>query len=324
MNSLKKCVECVKKYKNFLITAHVNLEGDALGCELAFYKLLKRLGKNAVIVNEDETPYEYGFLPQKNKIKKFKTGIKNIRFDCFAVLDCSDLSRTGKVYTINKDKKPVLNIDHHISNEKFGDVNWVEPLASSCSEMIYKLYKELRVPLDKEIACLLYTGMLTDTGSFHYPNATSFTHQAVSELLKYNLDIAQIYKSVYENIPFKDMKFLSTILPNIRLEAAGRIAYFVIRKNVLKNKKLSFDLTEHLLSFARAIKGMEVAALFKENLGAKHEVRLNLRSQGKVDVNKIACCFGGGGHKTASGATIRGNIETIRKKVLAKIKQNLK
>lgn len=322
--SLRKTVECVRRYKNFLITSHINLEGDALGSELAFYKLLKKLGKCAVIVNEDDTPYEYGFLPQKNKINKFKTGMKNIRLDCWAVLDCSGLSRTGEVYRLNTKIKPILNIDHHISNERFGDVNWIEPAASSCSEMIYKLYKKLDVPFDKEIAIMLYTGILTDTGSFHYPNTNSFTHKAASELLKYNLDIQQIHKSIYENIPFADMKFLSAILPNIRLEAAGRIAYFVVRQNILKNKKLSFDLTEHLLSFARAIKGVEVAVLLKENLGVKDEVRLNLRSQGRVDVNKIACFFGGGGHKTASGATTKGNIETIRKKVLAKIKQNLK
>ncbi|OGX16886.1 MAG: hypothetical protein A3K83_04060 [Omnitrophica WOR_2 bacterium RBG_13_44_8b] len=324
MSSLKKCVECVKRHKNFLITAHVNLEGDALGSQLAFYKLLKKLGKNAVIVNDDDTPYEYGFLPQKNKIKRFKTGMKNIKFDCFAVLDCSGLSRTGKVYTINKDKKPILNIDHHISNEKFGDVNWIEPAASSCSEMIYKLYKKLRVPFDRESATMLYAGMLTDTGSFHYPNTNSFTHKAVSELLKHNLDIARIYKSVYENIPLRDMKFLSAILPGIKLEAGGKIAYFVIKRNALKNKKLSFDLSEHLLSFARSIKGVEVVLLFKENLRARGEIRINLRSQGKVDVNKIASLFGGGGHKTASGATIHGSIQTIKRKVLARIKMSLK
>jgi len=322
--SLKKVVASIKNNKNFLITSHTNPEGDALGSELAFYNILKKLGKNATVINEDSLPYGYDFLPNKNKIIKFKGNLKNIEFDCFVVLDCSDLSRTGEVYRLNSQQKPILNIDHHISNQKFGNINWVEPHASSCSEMIYKLYKALRLALDKGTAILLYTGILTDTGSFCYSNATSFTHRAISELLKFNLDIPQIYKSIYENIPFPDMKLLTRILPDIRREAKGRIVWFQIKQNMLKNKKLSFDLSEHILSFGRAIKDAQVVVLFKENLGVKNEIRVNFRSQGKVDVNKIAQFFGGGGHKTASGATVRGKIDNVRRRVLAKIKENLR
>lgn len=321
--SLKKLIACIKSNKNFLITTHTNLEGDALGSELAFYRLLKRLGKGATIINEDDLPYGYDFLPDIKNIKKFKPNIKDVAFDCFVVLDCSDLKRTGGVYRLNTDNKPTLNIDHHISNEKFGDVNWVEPNISSSCEMIYRLYKTLRIPFDKDTATLLYAGILTDTGSFHYPNTTGLTHQAVSELLRYDLDIVQIYKNVYENIPFQDMKLLSKILPTIRRQLKGKIAWFQIKKNLLKNKKISFDLTEHILGFARAIKDVEVAVLFKENLGTKDEVRVNLRSQGKIDVNRIARFFGGGGHKTAAGCTIIGRTEEVRKKVLKKIKESL-
>ncbi len=322
--SLKKVVASLRKNKSFLITTHTNMEGDALGSELAFYGILKKLGKKATIVNEDALPYGYEFLPNTDKIIKYKDNLKEIKFDCFVALDCSDLSRTGEVYRLNSEQKPVLNIDHHISNQKFGDINWVEPRASSCSEMIYKLYKALRLPLDRDAAILLYTGILTDTGSFRYSNVASFTHKAISELLKFNLDIPKIYKSVYEDIPFEDMKLLAKILPAMKRDAGVRIIWFQIKHNMLRNKKLSFDLSEHILTFGRAIKGVEVVALFKENLGVENEIRVNFRSQGKVDVNKIASFFGGGGHKTASGATVKGNIDQVRRKVLAKIKENLK
>lgn len=322
--SLKKVVASIKNNKKFLITSHTNLEGDALGSELAFYNLLKKLGKNATIINEDSLPYGYDFLPYKNKLIKFKGNLKNIEFDCFVVLDCSDLSRTGEVYRLNSQQKPILNIDHHISNQKFGNINWVESQASSCSEMIYKLYQALRLALDRDTAILLYTGILTDTGSFRYTNVTSFTHRAVSELLRFNLDVPRIYNSVYENIPFDDMKLLIRILPCLRREAKGRVVWFQIKHNMLRSRKLSFDLSEHILSFGRVIKDAEVVALFKENLGVKNEIRVNLRSQGKVDVNRIAQFFGGGGHKTASGATVKGNIDQVRRRVLAKIKENLK
>lgn len=330
--SLKKVVAHIKNNKYFLITTHTNLEGDALGSELAFYRLLRKLGKYATIMNEDNVPYGYDFLPGINKVEKFrgkifdkvrKNRLKDIRFDCLIILDCSDLARCGRVSKINIDNRPIVNIDHHISNDKFGNINWIEPAASSCSEMIYKLYKRMRIPLDRYAALLLYVGMITDTGSFRYSNTNSLTHKAASELLKYNLDIVQIYKRIYENIPFEDMKLLTKILPNMKQSAKGKIIWFQIKKNMLKNKKLSFDLSEHILSFGRAIKDAEVAVLFKENLGIKDEIRVNFRSQGKVDVNKIARFFGGGGHKTASGATIHGQIDAVRKKVLAKIRDNL-
>jgi phosphoesterase RecJ-like protein len=167
--------------------------------------------------------------------------------------------------------------------------------------------------------------MLTDTGSFHYINTTSFTHKAISDLLKLNLNITQIYQNIYGSIPFAEMKLLVKILTTVEILFAGKIACFKIKRDMLKNqKKLSFDLTENLLSFARAIKDIEVVVLFRENLGQKNEIRVNLRSQGKVDVNEIAAFFGGGGHKTASGATVRGKIDQVKKKVLAKIKESLK
>ena len=320
--SLKKVVEAIKSNKNFLITTHVNPEGDALGSELVIYRLLRTLGKHAVIINEDNLPAAYDFLPGINKIKKLKKSLKNIKFDCFVALDCSDLKRCGKVSRINLNNRPIINIDHHISNEGFGDINWIEPNASSTSEMLYKLYKRLRIPLDRSTAVSLYVGILTDTGSFHYSNTSALTHKIASELLRLNLDIAKIYKKAYEEIPFSDMKLLSKILPTISRQLHGKIAWLQIRKNLLKNKITSIDLTEHLLSFARSIKDVEVAVLFKENLGQKNEVRVNLRSQGKIDVNKIARFFGGGGHKTASGCTIKGRIEDVRRRVLNKIRES--
>lgn len=330
---LKKVIACIKSNKNFLITTHINPEGDALGSELAFYRLLKKMGKRAIIINQDNLPPGYDFLPGINRVKKInqkffskgqKENLSAIKFDCFVILDCSDLKRCGEVYKINTGNKPILNIDHHISNKKFGDINWIEPNASSCAQMIYKLYKKLRLALDRDTATLLYVGILIDTGSFRYSNTTSFTHKIVSALLEYNLDTSEIYKNLYGNIPFQDMKLLSRILPTIRRLAQGRIAWFQIKRGLLEDRKPSFDLTENILNFARAIKDVEVTVLFKENLGKKNEVRVNLRSQGKVDVNKIAQFFGGGGHKTASGATVKGNIDTVRKKVLNKIQQALK
>ncbi len=323
--SLKKIINCIKQENNFLITSHTSPEGDALGSELAFYLMLKKLGKNAWIVNEDPVPDAYGFLPAQEVIKKFGHNTKNIKFDIFAALDCSDLKRTGDVYRLNTRNAKIINIDHHISNINFGTLNWVEPYVSSASEMVYSLYKAMHIPFDNQTAMLLYVGMLTDTGSFRYSNTRSSTHLAVAELLKYDIDVVQIYRNAYENIPLEDIRLLNKIIPSMKVQLEGKVAWFQVNKKVLKEHiDASFDLSEHLLSFARSIKGVEVALLFRENFDTKDEIRVNFRSQGKVDVNKIAACFGGGGHKTASGATVRGKINNVRRQVLNKIKSDLK
>ncbi|MDD2752514.1 MAG: bifunctional oligoribonuclease/PAP phosphatase NrnA [Candidatus Omnitrophica bacterium] len=318
--SLKKLVASLKRKNNFLITSHVNLEGDALGSQIGFYYLLKAMGKRCTIINDDVIPYGYEFFPEGKFIQRFKAGKTKINFDCVAFLDCSDLKRAGEIGQIDLRGKTIINIDHHISNERFGTVNWVEPNASSASEMVYKLYKKLHIPFNKNSALALYVGMLTDTGSFHYSNTSGATHHAVGELMGYGLDVNAIYRRIYETIPFSDMKLLSIILPKIKRASAGKVVWFELERKLWKGKKIFFDLSEHILSFGRSIEGVEVVCLFKENLGTKNEIRVNFRSHGKVDVNKIARCFGGGGHKTAAGATIKGSLLVVRNKVLSKVK----
>ncbi|MCU0651862.1 MAG: bifunctional oligoribonuclease/PAP phosphatase NrnA [Candidatus Omnitrophica bacterium] len=324
MNSLKKVAACIKRNKSFLITAHTNLEGDALGSELAFAELLRLLGKKAVIVNDDKIPVGYEFLSGVDSVHRYKPGMKVANFDCFVLLDCSDLKRCGDVYKLNKFNKPVLNIDHHISNTYFADISWVEPHVSSCAEQVYKLFKAMRVPLNKKSALALYVGILTDTGSFRYSTTSAFTHQAAADLLRYGIDVARVYRNIYEDKPYQDMVLLAGILSGIKRVSAGKIAWVEIEKGVTHNKTISFDLSERVLSFLRAIKDVEVAVLFKKIQGRNNEVRINLRSQGKIDVNKIAQFFGGGGHKTASGCTVRGTLAQVKKKVLTKIKGYLR
>jgi len=320
--NLKKITAAIKKYNSFLITTHTNPEGDALGSQLSFYRLLRKLNKRAFIVNQDPIPREYSFLCASAHIKQYAT-VKNISFDCMVVLDCSDLNRTGQVHTLNTDDRPVINIDHHISNNQFGDFNWVEPGLSSASEMVYLIYKNMGVPFDKESALFLYVGIMTDTGSFRYSNTSAFTHKAISELMHFSLDPRVIYKRIYENLSFTDSKFLIKILNGMQREKDGEVIWVEIPARLLRDRKVFFDLSEHILNFIRSIKDVKVVALFKENLGGKREIRFNLRSNSKVDVNKVARSFGGGGHKAAAGCTVRGKLTDIRKKVISAILKSL-
>jgi len=319
---IEKVAAFIRKHKRFLISSHTNMEGDALGSELSFAFLLKKLGKTPIIVNEDDVPYGYDFLPGTGMITKYNRKTTNVRFDCFVTLDCSDLRRTGEVYRMNTDRKPVLNIDHHVSNAYFADVNWVDPKASCACELVWRLFKKMRVPIAQDEATAMYAGIMTDTGSFRYSCTTSMTHKITADLVATGIDVAAVYRAIYGSIPYEDLKLLAQILPTMQRSRDGKIVWFEIHKELLrKQKKIFFDLSENILNFARSLKGVEVVVLFKENLSAIGEVRVNFRSQGAVDVNAIAQKFGGGGHKAASGTTVRGRLPDIKRKVLAAVKK---
>jgi len=321
--NLKQTIDCIKKNNDFVVTAHTSLEGDALGSELAFYRILKALGKRAVVINDEAMPYGYEFMPDMGVIKRYEKGsAARLKVGCFCILDCSDLGRFGRVASLSRGVT-ILNIDHHISNTCFGDVNLIDPKASCCAELVYKLYKQMRIPLDKDTATMLYAGVITDTGSFHYRSTSAFTHKMAADLVSHGVDPTAVYKNIYESIPFADAKVLATLLSSINRDPSGRIAWFEIRRQDLPKRKIAFDMSERLLSFARSLKGIQVAALFKENPRIKGLVRVNLRSQGKADVNMIAAHFGGGGHRTASGCNVKGGMDAVVRKVMRKIRSSI-
>ncbi|MFH0941340.1 MAG: bifunctional oligoribonuclease/PAP phosphatase NrnA [Candidatus Omnitrophota bacterium] len=305
----KKLLGVLRKKQNkvFLVSAHISLEGDALGSELALASLLKRLGKKVIILNQDEPPVEYSFLPGLGSIRR-KVILPD--YDVAVLVDCSDISRIGKAVKVLRKDRLLVNIDHHISNTMFGDVNWVKPNSSSASEMVYELFKALNVKINKNEALCLYTGILTDTGSFKYSTTSSFTHLITSELLKHNLDVNGIYRHIHESLDVHTVKALGKVIETLKVGLKGKLAWLEVKNSLIKRQPALAEMTDDIIHFVRAIKGVEVALLFKE-IKAGREVRVNLRSRGKVDVNKLAGLFGGGGHKMASGCTLKGSLKDV-------------
>lgn len=323
---MKQVIEAIKKNKKFLITAHVNLEGDSLGSQLAMKELLINMGKSAFILDSDVVPDHYKFLPKAGEVSN---DLKRIGpFDVAVVLDCPTLKRTGNVSKVIKEKaKLVINIDHHISNEKFGHINWVDPHASSAGEMVHRLYKETGVKLSKEAALSLYIAILTDTGSFNYDNTSSMTHEIAGELLGYGLDPAVVSESVYERRSLEDIRLLALVLDTLKVNKTGTIAYMEVTKDMIEKTGADIAKSEGLINYARSIDKVKVAALFKEDPKEKNRINISFRSKGNgetIDVNKIAAVFGGGGHTRASGCIVVGTLEEAKKKVLAKIEEVLK
>ncbi len=168
--SIEKVIAQIRKHNNFLIITHANSEGDALGSELALCLLLRGIGKKVTLVNEDPVPAEYAFLPGADLVQTFRERYRRKTFGAYIFVDCAELSRSGSLAHMPFAGKPVINIDHHISNTNFGTVNWVDPDASSASEMVYRLYKKMGIAFTRESALQLYVGIMTDTGSFKYSN----------------------------------------------------------------------------------------------------------------------------------------------------------
>jgi len=265
-------------------------------------------------------PEHYAFLPGASEVSNKID--KNIDFEAIIILDCPTMKRIGKVNDLVTKDKFKINIDHHISNEKFGDANWVDPNASSAGEMVYRLFKEMEVAITKETALSLYIAILTDTGSFNYDNTSSVTHEIVSELLGYGLDPATVSESVYEKKTLSDIKFLGMVLSTIKMKERGDAAYLEITQKMMKDTGSTAAKSEGFVNYARSIDTVKVAVIFREESGGK--INVSFRSKGDVDVNKIASFFGGGGHIRASGCVLNMSLADAKRQVLAKVEEVLR
>lgn len=320
--SLRKARALIQRHKVFLIATHVNPEADGIGAELAFLYLLRKLGKKGIVVNESKVPYECAFLPGTGSIQPAGRKIKGI--DCAVFLDCSEISRVGKVAGLFDKDIAALNIDHHFSNTRFARVNWVDARASCACEMVYRLCRSFKSGIDSDMALQLYSGIVADTGNFRYHNAGVSCHRIAAELIKTGVNPAKVYNNLFENNPFDNIKLLGSVLSGIKKDASGMMVWASIPRNILNHKFPSIDLAEITLSLLRSIKGVELAIVFKEVKGKKKQARLNFRSQNNFDCNQLASCFGGGGHRNASGAAIDGDFAKIKNKVLKRAQELLK
>jgi len=318
--SLKIVKQAINKFDTFLISSHINPEGDSVGSQIALAILLKKLGKKAFILNESPVPHVLGFMNGVGGI--LKEVPRDFDFQAAIILDCPDITRIGTVQKYITEEKTVINIDHHVSNENFGKYNWVEEKCSSVGEMVFELFKAFKVKIQYDEALAMYVAIMTDTGSFKYTNTTSRTHEIIAELMDRGVKPYDIYTRIYETTSFQDINLLSDALRTLQVTDEGKIAWLWVTKEALKKTKASLEGTEGIINFARSIEGVEIAILFRET-GTENRIKVSFRSKANVDVNKLASFFKGGGHKTASGATVFGKMEEVEKSVLKKAKEML-
>ncbi|MBF0491113.1 MAG: bifunctional oligoribonuclease/PAP phosphatase NrnA [Candidatus Omnitrophica bacterium] len=319
MSTLNKVWSEIKKHKSFLIVTHHNPDADAACSALAMAMALKSLGKKTLVLNEDKLPDWLEFLPHsKNFHKKLPTTICD--FDLAIVLDCGDFERTGGVAKCIAGKK-MINIDHHISNDNFGDINLVFPKASSTCEILFDLFKEAKIKMNKDLAKLLYAGIMTDTGSFRYDNTSAKTHEIIAELMKFKISASDLYQRLYVGIPSKEIKGFIDVIHSAELLFNNKVYCVMLPLKVTNGLSKGFDLKEKIFGFLRSVEGIEVVVIFQEL--SSRQTRVNLRSQNYMDVAKLASQFNGGGHQRAAGARVDWGLVESKKKILAAVKRSL-
>ncbi len=316
MTTRERVLSALRKHKSFLVSTHVNPDPDALGSELSMAIYLRALGKTVHIVNEEPAPQRLAFLPQVRQVKGYAKD-HDVACDAAIVLDCGELDRIGKVQKLISSDTFVINIDHHVTNDFFGDINLVEPKASSTAEVLYMLFKEAGHALTKDLAFNLYVGLMTDTGSFRFENTTARTHTICADLMRFGFSVTDIYRKVYASIPYKDLKEFTKLISRFDVLYSGRVVCIELSRAILARFSKQFDLRDTIFQFLRAMHGVDVFVIFTE-VGSMR-TRINLRSSSKFDVAKLASDFSGGGHKRASGCVIEKGMKEARKIFLNRI-----
>ena len=297
----------IRQGNRFLLTSHVNPDGDAIGSELGLARLLRRLGKGAVVWNLDPIPAIYRPLPGSERVHSGAEPPAGFpeKFDSIVVLECPSLDRTGIEQHLSQGASlPVLNIDHHLGNQHYGAVNWVDSAAPAVGEMVFRLAQALKVALEPEIASCLYLTLVTDTGGFRFSNATPAAFEAAAALVREGAHPEQVAQWLYESQPVAVVRLLAEMLQTLTLHHGGRIATVRLDPEMFARAGAAAGDSEGLIDHPRSIAGVDAVALIRRREDGSHKV--SLRSRGEVDVEKIARHHGGGGHRNAAGFALAG------------------
>lgn len=314
MDEIKRISGIINSSESFVISTHVSPEGDAIGSALGLALSLRLMGKKVRVINSDPVPEFLAFLPGTELVEVSDT--MDGRYDVWLVVDCEP-ARTGMKDHERPPAGVVVNIDHHVTNPKTADVFWVEPEAAAAGEMVYDLLDAMGAPIDRDVATNLYTAIFTDTGSFRYSNTDKDALTKSGRLLEYGVNPWEISENVYETKSFKRMKLLGLVLSGIEISGDGRLAWVSVLESYYGRTGTTAEDTDGFINYPRAVKGVEVALLFREAGEAK--VKVSFRSKGRVDVSRLAESLGGGGHPNAAGAVLTGDIKDVMKDVVARV-----
>jgi phosphoesterase RecJ-like protein len=316
---VSRIIEAIRDAQRVCIVGHIRPDGDCIGSQLALTQALRNAGKTVTCWNEDPVPHKLAFLDSEKLMERPRPGHE---FDCVIAVDCASLERLGKCARHITQRAVFINIDHHASNTRYADINWISGREPSTGELIYQFLTEASMPITQPIADCLFTAISTDTGSFQYASTRPSSFVAAGRLVSRGADLSRICEEVYQSYPLSRVRLMQRVLNHFRLVHHDQLGYFWLRSIDFTRTGAKPIDSEGLIDHIRSIEPVVVACMFEE--AGPDTVRISLRSKNpQVDVNKIALQFGGGGHPAAAGARITGTPLSVQRRVVNAINKSL-
>ncbi len=316
---IEQIVKEIKEGRRFLVASHQNPEGDAIGSSLALTIALKNLGKEVTTFNQDGVPKLLQFLPGATEVSRKLP--PDMPYDCAFIVDCGEPELLGEEFPRIKGIRKIINIDHHGTNDGFGDLQFIDPGASAAGELIYRLLKKIPVEITPEIATNIYTAIISDTGSFRFRNTTAEGLRIAGEMIEQGVEPKKIAQQLYETQPSAYLQLLALVLGTLEIAHGGKVASVTVLQEMFQRTGTSKDATEGFVNYPVSIEGVSLAILFREISESKFKV--SFRARENIDVSLLAQEFGGGGHKGAAGCTIEGTLPEIKESVLQAVGKHL-
>jgi phosphoesterase RecJ-like protein len=312
--------EVLRDREKFVVMSHARPDGDALGCTLAMTLCLQQIGKQVTAWNEDGMLEKLRFLPSSDLVTTPPAQSRS--FDVAIVLDNAVKSRAGRSIEAVAPGALWINIDHHITNDRYGDLAYIDSTAPATGQILFELFRQTDLPLTYAMADNLFVAISTDTGSFQYPNTTARTYEIGADLVKAGVKVGDLSQKMYESYPRRRLELLREMLNVLQFTSKDRVASFALTAETAKRLGVQPEDNEGLIDHIRSVQGVIVAAFFEE-LG-DDRIRISLRSKSpKADVSKVCGQFGGGGHTLAAGARVPGTLTEVQGKVLQAIDHEL-
>ena len=318
--TLAQIGDIIRRHQTFLVGGHVRPDGDVLACQLALGLTLQGLGKTVEIWNPDGMPHKYTFLPHADLVQRPPAQPR--AFDVVIAVDTATRDRLGGICDRLIPGTIGVNIDHHISNTRYGEVNWIETRAAATGEMLYELLQANQWPFTPDIASNLFVAISTDTGSFRYSNTTPRTLRLAADLVEAGANVAELSRRCFESYPLSRVRLLQLAMAGLKLSAGGHVGRVWLTREMYQQSGALPEDTEGMIDYIRAIDSVMVALVFEQEKAGV--VRVSLRSKSnKVSVDKIAAQFGGGGHPAAAGAHLSGEPAAVEAAMLKAVNDAL-
>lgn len=299
---------------SYVLACHQRPDGDTLGSALALARVLRGMGKEVVVLSEDGVPENYNFIPDADTVL---TSTPRRDFGMGVLVDSEGISRVGSAAEAVLSAKDTACVDHHEPDNRFGNIRIVDPEYAATAELVAELLEAGCIAIDREVATQLLTGVIADTGAFRFSNTSPRTFHVAARLTDIGADPSTIARKVYDSRPLHAVKLLGRALSTLRTDPEGKIVWAVISRSDMDDLGAEDADTDSVVNHVRSVRGPEVAILFREI--QPNVVRISLRSEGGVDVNRIARVFDGGGHAAAAGCTIEDSLENAQTRMVNEV-----